>query len=87
MAKRKFELSSDLIQISENDHYAEVSTVVVEEKKRGAPKKEERENLTIRMAPSLAMELKIWCATNKISMSDALAKGFELLKELKDKDL
>ena len=83
MAKQKFELSSSMIHIPETDRYSEVKPVPAEteNQKKTESTKEARENITFRMTPSLMMELRLWCVKNKMSISDALAKGFELLKE------
>ena len=75
MQKKKFDLTADLINISD------------EPKPLPLPEKVELEKtnknilLTIAVEESFRAEFKSWCARHRLKMHEAVKKGFQLLKE------
>ena len=74
MSKKKFELNSEMINLKENEQ--EIAFV-----KDTAIEKNERISITIAVNKSFKSEFKAWCAINNITISEAVQKGFYILKQ------
>lgn len=76
MQKKKYDLSSDLVDISSG-----------EEKTLFSKELPPHHSATPRTALSIAIEeaerdeFKVWCARNKLKMNEAFLMAFKLLKE------
>lgn len=73
MSKKKFELTSEMVNLNETNQ--EVEFV-----KDRPMEKAERISITIAVNRSFKSEFKAWCAINDITISEAVQKGFYLLK-------
>lgn len=70
MQKKKYDLTSDLINISE-----EKKTFQLEKEKSNTIL------LTMSIEEELRAEFKSWCARHRYKMNEAFVQGFKLLKE------
>lgn len=79
MQKKKFDLTADLIDISDEDkRKVQPSQNIV----RTVLKKEkETILLTVSVKESFRAEFKSWCARHRLKMNEAVIEGFQLLKE------
>ncbi|WP_341793720.1 MULTISPECIES: hypothetical protein [unclassified Rickettsia] len=70
MQKKKYDLTSDLVKVSEGKN-------VIQEKKEDV----KIILLTMSIEEELRAEFKSWCARHRLKMNEAFIKGFKLLKE------
>lgn len=77
MAKQKFELSADIVSTELKKN---TPSIKEEGSTKTLPTKETRQSITLSTRPGFKSEFKAWCARKDMSMSDALEKGFELLR-------
>lgn len=73
MSKKKFELTSEMVNLDEINQEGNF----IKEKPM---EKAERISITIAVNKSFKSEFKAWCAINNITISEAVQKGFYLLK-------
>lgn len=74
MKKKKYDLTSDLVNVNQED-------VVVLEKKPVVQASNKVILLTMSIEEELRAEFKSWCARHRLKMNEAFVKGFKLLKE------
>lgn len=81
MTKKKFSLTSDLIEVMKSDdtanHQTTSSQILVAKK---SASKKEQVLITIAIEEELKDEFKIWCVKHKLKMREAFIEGFELLQ-------
>jgi len=79
MAKRKFDLSSDTIDLesSSKSELENESNPVVETKIEDA---EIFDTITLRVKKNIKKEFKLWCVENNIQMNDAFVEAWTVLK-------
>lgn len=71
MSKKKFTLTSDMIQLSSNaDDFKESGKTI----------KSEKVTITLLVDKTFRTEFKTWCASKNITLVEAVKKGFQLLK-------
>lgn len=75
MQKKKFDLTSDIVEVSLEE--SEVRAPIVLK----GNKKEKNVLLTIAVDADMRKEFKTWCARNGLKMNEAFIKGFNLLKK------
>lgn len=78
MKKKKYDLTSDLINIDHEDNLIEDNA------KTDIPEKNKKDKnilLTMSVEESFRAEFKSWSARHRLKMSEAVVKGFQLLKE------
>lgn len=82
MSKKKFSLTSDLVQIepSKSDTNSTNKPSPI-----SAPKSK-RVTVTIATTEDFRTEIKTWCAKNNITLSDAFKKSFKLLMATQDQN-
>lgn len=87
MTKKKFELTSNIVEVdldeAKNDQIqlnASASTDREIKPAQTSEKQEGRALLTIAVSPDVRKEYKVFCAKKGMRMQDAFIKGFELLK-------
>jgi hypothetical protein len=73
MQKKKYDLTSDLVDLS-----LEEASI---EKKDLIPSSPKTILLTMSIEEELRAEFKSWCARHRLKMNEAFVKGFKLLKE------
>lgn len=71
MAKKKFELTNDLI----------VSNTELQSEKSSVKDPEQTVAVTIMVPKQMRHEMKIWCASNNTTISNALREGFKLYRD------
>lgn len=81
MAKQKFSLTTDLVQV-EKPHQENIPSPPIMEVVN-----KKRVTITIALEDTLRTEMKTWCAKNNITLADALKKGFKLLVSTRSTDL
>lgn len=74
MSKKKFELNSEMVNLKEKEEKIEVIKDTYVEKI-------ERISITIAVDKTFKSEFKAWCAINNITISEAVQKGFSILKQ------
>jgi len=81
MKKKKYDLTSDLISIDKDniliDNAVNSKAEILENKNT----KETKVLLTLSVQEEFRSEFKSWCARHKLNMSEAIIKGFKILKE------
>ncbi|PCJ22179.1 MAG: hypothetical protein COA94_09270 [Rickettsiales bacterium] len=87
MPKKKFDLTSDIINVDLGEANAEESLPAVLSQSRAHRQQEvEAKNknvlLTFSVEEAFRKEYKIWCARKGLKMNEAFIKGFELLKQV-----
>ncbi len=75
MQKKKFDLTSDIVEVSLEKSETKVPIVLE------GNKKEKKVLLTIAVDADMRKEFKTWCARNGLKMNEAFIKGFNLLKK------
>ena len=82
MAKPKFDLTSDIVEVTQEPVNAAPTNYYSKNEKRetGTKGYVEQTLLTIAVEKEVRDEFKVWCAQNKLKMKEAFLKGFELLK-------
>ena len=75
MSKKKFTLTSDIVQLSpeETSHHEKNLS------------KTERITITLLVDKPFRTEIKTWCASKNITLVEAVKKGFQILKATYDK--
>ena len=80
MEKKKFNLTSDIVDIS-SDKNIDIAKGEEVSKATTAPNRQDKYvSLTVGVQESLKREYKIWCVENRMNMSEAFKEGFSLLK-------
>lgn len=83
MIKKKFTLTSDMVQL-EGEGEAELSPKSEQQpgfkKVHKKPQKPEKVTLTLLVDKSFRMEIKSWCALKNMTITEAIQRGFKLLK-------
>jgi hypothetical protein len=78
MQKRKFDLTSDIIQVdlgeNEENNFSQIGN-------RQKEKKNKRVLITMAVDEELRKEYKMWCTRKGLKMAEAFLKGYELLKK------
>ncbi|MGL4999391.1 MAG: hypothetical protein ACRC5T_10520 [Cetobacterium sp.] len=83
MIKKKFTLTSDMIQLADEggaelSHKSEQQLGFKTAHKK--PLKPEKVTLTLLVDKSFRMEIKSWCALKNMTITEAIQRGFKLLK-------
>ena len=83
MQKKKFDLTSDIIQVNvgeekEYTHSVNKNTEVIKEQQI---KNRKKVFITIAVDEELRREYKMWCTREGYKMAEAFLKGYELLKK------
>jgi len=73
MSKKKFELTPEMVNIENNEPEADINKTLQKVQN-------ERISITVAVDKSFKSEFKAWCAINNITISEAVQKGFLLLK-------
>jgi hypothetical protein len=78
MQKKKYDLTSDLINVDleTNADESKINNHTYEQSK-----KDKNILLTMSVEEGFRAEYKSWCARHRLKMSEAIVKGFQLLKE------
>ena len=75
MQKKKFDLTSDIVEVKlEENEFKKTVTPISNNKKKNVL-------LTIAVDEDMRKEFKTWCARNGFKMNEAFLKGFKLLKK------
>ena len=74
MQKKKYDLTSDLVNLSSEEN-------IIQEKKVLVPTAPRTILLTMSIEEELRAEFKSWCARHRLKMNEAFIKGFKLLKD------
>lgn len=82
MQKKKFDLTADLINLSEESTVnMSFNKNDVNNQKSSNNVKNKSVSLTVSVEESFHAEFKSWCARHRLKMNEAITKGFQLLKE------
>ena len=79
MQKKKFDLTADLVDVS--DEKTSTNHLSQQVEKNLIENKGKNILLTISVEESFRAEFKSWCARHRLKMNEAVIKGFQLLKE------
>lgn len=75
MQKKKFDLTSDIVEVNLEENEAKKPVAVISNNKKN------NVLLTIAVDADMRKEFKTWCARNGLKMNEAFIKGFNLLKK------
>jgi len=75
MQKKKYDLTSDLIDLSSEENIIREKVGLI------PPTSTQTILLTMSIDEELRAEFKSWCARHRLKMNEAFIKGFKLLKE------
>lgn len=76
MQKKKFDLTSDIVEVR-----LEEKSIDKERESKEVEKRKDNVLLTISVDTDKRTEFKTWCAKNNLKMNEAFLKGFDLLKK------
>ena len=76
MQKKKFDLTSDIVEVR-----LEEKSIDEERESKKVEKRKDNVLLTISVDTDKRTEFKTWCAKNNLKMNEAFLKGFDLLKK------
>ena len=76
MKKRKFDLTSDIVEVSA-DNGKEITMPL---DNRQIKHQKSNIHMTLAVEANVRNEYKAWCAKNNLQMSEAFLKAFDLLK-------
>lgn len=79
MQKKKFDLTADLVDISDEKMPTTHLSQYLE--KKPIENKSKTILLTLSVEENFRAEFKSWCARHKLKMNEAVIKGFQLLKK------
>lgn len=74
MQKKKFDLTSDIVEVNLEGNESKKTAAVISNNKKNVL-------LTIAVDVDMRKEFKTWCARNGLKMNEAFIKGFNLLKK------
>lgn len=75
MQKKKFDLTSDIVEVKLEENELKQTSPV------SSIKNKKNVLLTIAVDSDMRKEFKTWCARNGLKMNEAFIKGFNLLKK------
>jgi hypothetical protein len=75
MQKKKFDLTSDIVEVKLEENELKKPIGVIDSKNK------KNVLLTIAVDADMRKEFKTWCARNGLKMNEAFIKGFNLLKK------
>lgn len=78
MQKKKFDLTTDIVEVGSVESAATVNDATFSEPMRLEPL---TVMLGIQVEEQVRADYKIWCARHRMKMNEAFLKGFALLKE------
>lgn len=82
MQKKKFDLTADLINLSEESTVNVSADQNIENNRKiNNSVKNKTVSLTVSVEENFHAEFKSWCARHRLKMNEAITKGFQLLKE------
>jgi hypothetical protein len=83
MQKKKFDLTSDIIQVNigEEKEYTQSVNKNTETIKEEKVKNRKKVFITIAVYEELRREYKMWCTREGLKMAEAFLRGYELLKK------
>ena len=76
MKKRKFDLTSDIVEVSVDNG----KEVTMPPDNRQIKNQKSNIHMTLAVEANVRNEYKAWCAKNNLQMSEAFLKAFDLLK-------
>ena len=84
MQKKKFDLTSDIINVDLEEIHNE--EVLIQNTKKTSDSKEQKVKktkvlITMAVDEELRKEYKMWCTRKGLKMTEAFLKGYELLKK------
>jgi len=74
MQKKKFDLTSDIVEVNLEENESKKPVTLISNNKKNVL-------LTIAVDADMRKEFKTWCARNGLKMNEAFIKGFNLLKK------
>lgn len=81
MQKKKFDLTSDIVNVNLDEAKADKGLIHQVAKSGIITNNKKSVLITISVDTELRKEYKTWCAKNGIKMNEAFLMGFELLKK------
>lgn len=81
MTKKKFELTSDIIEVSKPENSIPQDNSLINERIGGSQPVNDMVNLTLRVPRSFSKEYKSWCATKGLTMNQVIQIMFQMYKK------